>query len=114
MNENTGHGHVRPRPDGIRARCGGPGLCRECSQEMTQLNAAPPARQWGFTPPGAYYPPYLNVTETKPREEFRVTVRGERKQDGSVGHEAAILMRYEEFRDYVRNLAVDLGLGPIN
>ena len=30
---NVGHGHVFPRPDGRRARCGGPGLCRECSQE---------------------------------------------------------------------------------
>lgn len=30
---NSGHGHVTPRPDGIRARCGGPGLCRECQQE---------------------------------------------------------------------------------
>ena len=32
-NENTGHGHVHPRPDGVRARCGGPGICQECSLE---------------------------------------------------------------------------------
>lgn len=31
--DNTGHGHVRSRPDGVRARCGGPGICLECSQE---------------------------------------------------------------------------------
>jgi hypothetical protein len=30
---NTGHGHVWPRPDGMRARCGGPGLCAECSRD---------------------------------------------------------------------------------
>jgi hypothetical protein len=28
-----GHGHVTPRPDGTRARCGGPGICAECSRE---------------------------------------------------------------------------------
>ncbi len=33
---NVGHGHVIPRPDGVRARCGGPGLCRECSQGMAR------------------------------------------------------------------------------
>lgn len=27
---NTGHGHVWPRPDRKRARCGGPGLCQQC------------------------------------------------------------------------------------
>jgi hypothetical protein len=34
---NFGHGHVRPRADGARARCGGPGLCSECSQEQAQM-----------------------------------------------------------------------------
>jgi hypothetical protein len=38
VNPNTGHGHVRPRPDGVRARCGGPGLCNECSQEKAALD----------------------------------------------------------------------------
>lgn len=27
---NSGHGHVFPRPDGMKARCGGPALCKEC------------------------------------------------------------------------------------
>lgn len=27
---NKGHGHVFPRADGVLARCGGPGLCKEC------------------------------------------------------------------------------------
>jgi hypothetical protein len=29
----SGHGHVHPRPDGAKARCGGPGICPQCSQE---------------------------------------------------------------------------------
>lgn len=28
---NSGHGHVYPRPDGVKARCGGPGVCAYCS-----------------------------------------------------------------------------------
>jgi hypothetical protein len=28
-----GHGHVTPRPDGAKARCGGPGLCVVCARE---------------------------------------------------------------------------------
>lgn len=39
---NTGHGHVWPRPDGMRARCGGPGMCKECSQDQARLQAAIP------------------------------------------------------------------------
>lgn len=34
QNLNTGHGHVRPRPDGVKARCGGPALCSECAREL--------------------------------------------------------------------------------
>lgn len=30
---NTGHGHVWPRPDGVKARCGGPAICSQCSRE---------------------------------------------------------------------------------
>ncbi len=30
---NKGHGHVWPRPDGAKARCGGPGICSECSRD---------------------------------------------------------------------------------
>lgn len=33
----AGHGHVRPRPDGVRMRCGGPAICRVCQQEKSQL-----------------------------------------------------------------------------
>jgi hypothetical protein len=33
-NPNTGHGHVRVRPDGVKARCGGPGFCSACNREL--------------------------------------------------------------------------------
>lgn len=36
MNQNVGHGHVFPRPDGVVARCGGPGLCAECSRDLAR------------------------------------------------------------------------------
>jgi hypothetical protein len=29
----SGHGHVIPRQDGVKARCGGPALCSECAAE---------------------------------------------------------------------------------
>ncbi len=32
-----GHGHVRPRADGVKARCGGPTLCRECAIEKAEF-----------------------------------------------------------------------------
>ncbi len=31
-----GHGHVRPNPNGLKARCGGPGFCRECDREFVE------------------------------------------------------------------------------
>jgi len=33
---NTGCGHVFPRPDGVRARCGGPGVCSACSKDAAR------------------------------------------------------------------------------
>lgn len=33
---NTGHGHVWERPDGAKARCGGPKMCRRCAQDLAQ------------------------------------------------------------------------------
>lgn len=69
-------------------------------------------RQWGFTPPG-FNPPYLNVTEKKDGKEYQVTVRGELAPGAHEQPGAAILISRDQFRDYVRSLAVDLGLGPI-
>lgn len=31
------HGHVTPNPDGSKARCGGPAICRECQREAGQV-----------------------------------------------------------------------------
>ncbi len=35
-----GHGWLRPLPNGLKARCGGPGLCKECSREEAWLKEA--------------------------------------------------------------------------
>ena len=35
-NPNSGHGHVYPRPDRVLMRCGGPGICSECSRDKAQ------------------------------------------------------------------------------
>lgn len=37
MNANIGHGHVYPRPDGVKARCGGPAICRVCQEEQLAI-----------------------------------------------------------------------------
>ncbi len=34
---NSGHGHVWPRPDGVKARCGGAELCVECGADRALL-----------------------------------------------------------------------------
>ncbi len=33
---NTGHGHVWARPDGMKARCGGPFICHQCHVDATE------------------------------------------------------------------------------
>lgn len=35
---DSGHGHVHPRADGQRARCGDPGMCDQCSREQALAN----------------------------------------------------------------------------
>lgn len=37
---NSGHGHVWRRPDGMRARCGGPALCVGCVLDKSRLEIA--------------------------------------------------------------------------
>lgn len=37
---NTGHGHVWPRPDGLIARCGGPGICKQCALDQAECDRA--------------------------------------------------------------------------
>lgn len=31
------HGHVKPNPDGSKARCGGHGICPECNTELALI-----------------------------------------------------------------------------
>jgi len=38
---NRGHGHVHPRPDGVRARCGGPTICSDCAVELAAVTGKP-------------------------------------------------------------------------
>lgn len=40
VDDNTGHGHVFPRPDGARSRCGGPKLCALCARDQARKDAA--------------------------------------------------------------------------
>jgi hypothetical protein len=37
---NSGHGHVYPRPDGAKARCGGPAICKDCALDQARMIAA--------------------------------------------------------------------------
>lgn len=36
---DQGHGHVFPRPDGSRARCGGPRICGLCARDLARKNS---------------------------------------------------------------------------
>lgn len=38
--KNVGHGHVFPRPDGVRAKCGGPVICAECAADLARQTMA--------------------------------------------------------------------------
>lgn len=50
------HGHVFPRPDGVKARCGGPALCAECKQDLVAKNAQEqvPSKESSICYCGAY------------------------------------------------------------
>lgn len=39
------HGHVTPLPGGIKARCGGPAICRVCQSEQAALRQPQPSRE---------------------------------------------------------------------
>lgn len=51
---NTGHGHAWPRPDGMKARCGGVVLCRECARDNGLVERW---RKGGTASPGADHGP---------------------------------------------------------
>lgn len=35
------HGHVKPNPNGSKARCGGPAICKDCATELAQYLETP-------------------------------------------------------------------------
>lgn len=37
ISTNTGHGHVWARPDGVKMRCGGAGICAACSRDAAAI-----------------------------------------------------------------------------
>lgn len=43
--DNVGHGHVWPRADGNRMRCGGSGLCRQCKADNVRKNMTNPTTE---------------------------------------------------------------------
>lgn len=51
---NAGHGHAWPRPDGVKARCGGVALCRECAADAAMVERW---RRSGAHDPGAAHGP---------------------------------------------------------
>jgi len=62
MIDNIGHGHVWQRPDGVKARCGGPAICSDCAADqaaMTKCHAAMlrAAADGEAKPPCTCYPP---------------------------------------------------------
>ncbi len=76
MPVNGGHGHVTPRADGVRARCGGPALCGECAKELAAQQPQPletPARIGARTVAAAAALAPLGLTLIVGREEFLIT-----------------------------------------
>jgi hypothetical protein len=51
---NEGHGHVRPRADGAKVRCGGPALCPTCKAELAALSVPQTFEQWWDSSSGRF------------------------------------------------------------
>ncbi|ERX11736.1 TPA: hypothetical protein ACGPPO_002217 [Pseudomonas aeruginosa] len=60
---NVGHGHVLPRADGVKMRCGGPGLCSECTADASRARAA-------LAQPSAALPPFAEKVLAKLRRFY--------------------------------------------
>lgn len=45
-----GHGHVTPRADGAKARCGGPTICSECARELAAKTLPQQVRERADSP----------------------------------------------------------------
>lgn len=68
------HGHVVPRADGVKARCGGPAICSDCAKEQAEFLCRP---NWmaGPTEQNASSPEKEGVAEEKPGFVLRVLRR---------------------------------------
>lgn len=70
-NMNQGHGHVTPRPDGVKARCEGPPCCDVCARELANLHtrekeeAAAASRLEAQQPQGERKRPQTDITNLK-------------------------------------------------
>lgn len=60
---NVGHGHVFPRADGVKMRCGGPGLCSECAADASRARAA-------LAQPSPTLPPFAEKVLAKLRRFY--------------------------------------------
>ncbi|MFT2180810.1 hypothetical protein [Pseudomonas aeruginosa] len=60
---NVGHGHVLPRADGVKMRCGGPGLCSECTADASRARAA-------LAQPSPTLPPFAEKVLAKLRRFY--------------------------------------------
>ncbi|HEJ2268224.1 TPA: hypothetical protein SLW25_001549 [Pseudomonas aeruginosa] len=60
---NVGHGHVFPRADGVKMRCGGPGLCSECTADASRARAA-------LAQPSPALPPFAEKVLAKLRRFY--------------------------------------------
>lgn len=97
INTNAGHGHAWERPDGHKARCGGPRICPMCAEDAALVSAAVEWAKGGDVDPGprtdrivigaaGYYPADLDkldklLAEATPRpwgfsEEEHGTING--------------------------------------
>ncbi len=62
--ERVNHGHVYPRPDGMKARCGGPMWCTQCRREATGTEVPPVDQILLSGPPEA--PAWLALLRDEP------------------------------------------------
>lgn len=118
MNEiprNRGHGHVHPRPDGFKARCGGPGLCAECSCEAFEGKVVP---DYGPTPElykRAPAPPCYR-TDFTPRPDLTLTLTVEGEPTAQEIRDAQAIMfaglpaRVAEQNEHIERMAKLFGV----
>jgi len=67
---NVGHGHVWARPDGSKARCGGPSICQACARDKAWTDAALNGEDYNTVGAEPTRPP-INRIEHKDVKDFR-------------------------------------------